>query len=58
MPSRTGKQWDRCGAYYVDHAIVGGDDAVAASWLKNHNTVLDGQSFPPGLLAIADEVIE
>jgi hypothetical protein len=56
MPSRTGKQWDRCGAYYVDHAIVGGDDAVAASWLKNHNTVLDGRS--PGLLAIADEVIE
>jgi Antitoxin Xre/MbcA/ParS C-terminal toxin-binding domain/Antitoxin Xre-like helix-turn-helix domain len=24
-------------------AIVGGDDAVAASWLKNHNTALDGQ---------------
>jgi Protein of unknown function (DUF2384) len=24
-------------------AIVGGDDAVAASWLKNHNTALNGE---------------
>jgi hypothetical protein len=24
-------------------AIVGGDDAVAASWLKNRNTVLDSE---------------
>src|SRR5262249_35884811 len=24
-------------------AIVGGDDAVAAAWLKNHNTALDGE---------------
>jgi transcriptional regulator with XRE-family HTH domain len=24
-------------------AIVGGDDAVAAAWLQNHNTVLDGE---------------
>src|SRR5262245_50298725 len=24
-------------------AIVGGDDAVAATWLRNHNTALDGE---------------
>jgi hypothetical protein len=24
-------------------AIVGGDDAVAAAWLKNHNTALDDE---------------
>ena len=24
-------------------AIVGGDDAVAASWLKNHNTAFNGE---------------
>jgi transcriptional regulator with XRE-family HTH domain len=24
-------------------AIVGGDDTVAAAWLKNHNTALDGE---------------
>jgi uncharacterized protein (DUF2384 family) len=24
-------------------AVVGGDDAVAGSWLKNHNTALDGR---------------
>lgn len=36
-------------------AIVGGDDAVAASWLKNHNTALDGEPVDliqtvPGLM--------
>ena len=36
-------------------AIVGGDDAVAASWLKNHNTALDGEPLDliqtvPGLM--------
>jgi hypothetical protein len=36
-------------------AIVGGDDAVAASWLKNHNTVLDAEPLTliqtiPGLI--------
>jgi hypothetical protein len=36
-------------------AIVGGDDAVAASWLKNHNTALDGEPIDliqtvPGLM--------
>ena len=24
-------------------ALVGGDDAVASAWLKNHNTALDGR---------------
>jgi DNA-binding XRE family transcriptional regulator len=36
-------------------AIAGGDDAVAASWLKNHNTALDGEPLDliqtiPGLM--------
>ena len=38
-------------------AIVGGDDAVAASWLKNRNTVLDAEPLAliqtiPGLMNV------
>jgi hypothetical protein len=38
-------------------AIVGGDDAVAGSWLKNRNTALDGEPLTliqtvPGLMNV------
>lgn len=38
-------------------AIVGGDDAVAGSWLKNRNTALDGEPLAliqtvPGLMNV------
>lgn len=38
-------------------AIVGGDDAVAANWLKNRNTALDAEPFAliqtvPGLMNV------
>ena len=38
-------------------AIVGGDDAVAANWLKNRNTALDAEPFVliqtvPGLMNV------
>ncbi|HET7714235.1 MAG TPA: MbcA/ParS/Xre antitoxin family protein [Bauldia sp.] len=38
-------------------AIVGGDDAVAAAWLRNRNTVLDGEPLMliqtvPGLVNV------
>jgi len=38
-------------------AIVGGDDAVAGSWLKNRNTVLDAEPLAliqtvPGLMNV------
>jgi Protein of unknown function (DUF2384) len=38
-------------------AIVGGDDAVAGSWLKNHNAVLDAEPIAliqtvPGLMNV------
>ncbi len=38
-------------------AIVGGDDAVAGSWLKNRNSVLDGEPIAliqtvPGLMNV------
>ena len=38
-------------------AIVGGDDAVASAWLKNHNTALNGQPIKliqtvPGLMNV------
>lgn len=38
-------------------AIVGGDDAVAAAWLRNRNTVLDGEPLAliqtaPGLMNV------
>ena len=38
-------------------AIVGGDDAVAGSWLKNHNAVLDAKPIAliqtvPGLMNV------
>jgi hypothetical protein len=38
-------------------AIVGGDDAVASSWLKNRNTALDGEPLTliqtvPGLMNV------
>jgi hypothetical protein len=38
-------------------AIVGGDDAVAGSWLKNRNTALDGEPLSliqtvPGLMNV------
>ena len=38
-------------------AIVGGDDAVAGRWLKNHNTVLDDEPIAliqtvPGLMNV------
>jgi uncharacterized protein (DUF2384 family) len=38
-------------------AIVGGDDAVASSWLKNRNAVLDGEPIAliqtvPGLMNV------
>ena len=38
-------------------AIVGGDDAVAAKWLKNRNTALAGEPFAliqsvPGLMNV------
>lgn len=38
-------------------AIVGGDDAVAGRWLKNHNTVLDDEPIDliqtvPGLMNV------
>ena len=38
-------------------AMVGGDDAVAANWLKNRNTALDAEPFAliqtvPGLMNV------
>lgn len=38
-------------------AIVGGEDAVAGAWLKNHNTALDGEPIAfiqtvPGLMNV------
>ena len=47
---------DRLGDGGTD-AIVGGDDAVAGSWLKNHNVVLDAEPIAliqtvPGLMNV------
>ena len=43
--------------YRSRDAIVGGDDAVAGSWLKNRNTVLDAEPLTliqtvPGLMNV------